>query len=45
METLEKIKLIYSFSDNDASNLMQLGGLMESYTNDFISGTYSFISN
>ncbi|MHB1600416.1 MAG: protoglobin domain-containing protein [bacterium] len=45
METLDKLKLIYSFTDNDASNLMQLSGLMGSNANDFISGTYSFIAN
>ncbi len=45
METLDKIKLIYSFTDNDASNLMQLSGLMGSNANDFISNTYSFIAN
>ena len=45
METLDKIKLIYSFTDSDASNLMQLSGLMSSNANDFISNTYSFISN
>ena len=45
METLDKIKLIYSFTDNDASNLMQLSSLMGSKANDFISGTYSFIAN
>ena len=45
METLDKIKLIYSFTDNDVSNLIQLSGLMSSNANDFISNTYSFISN
>ncbi|MHB1661504.1 MAG: protoglobin domain-containing protein [bacterium] len=45
METLDKIKLIYSFTDNDASNLAQLSDLMKSNASGFISNTYSFISN
>ncbi len=45
METLERIKLIYSFTDEDASNLHYLSVIMKSNANDFISGVYSFISN
>lgn len=45
METLEKIKLIYSFTDEDASNLNYLNEIMASNANDFILGIYSFISN
>ena len=45
METLDKIKLIYSFDAGDASNLTQIKELMNSNANEFISGVYSFISN
>jgi uncharacterized membrane protein (DUF373 family) len=45
METLDKIKLIYSFDEGDASNLTQIKDLMNSNANEFISGVYSFISN
>ena len=45
MDTLEKVKLIYSFTDEDVSNLHYLSGIMQSNANDFISGVYSFISN
>lgn len=45
METLEKIKLNYSFMDSDVSNLSRLSNLMESGTNDFIVHVYSFISD
>lgn len=45
METLDKIKLIYSFTDIDALNLAHLSDLMKSNVEDFISNTYSFISN
>ncbi len=45
METLDKIKLIYFFTDNDALNLTQIKDLMNLNSNEFISGVYSFISN
>ncbi len=45
METLDRIKLIYSFNDKDASNLIQLNDLMKTNSDEFISNVYSFISN
>lgn len=45
METLEKIKLIYAFTDKDASNLKDLSGTMISVSGDFVSRVYTFISN
>ncbi len=45
METLERIKLIYSFTDEDESNLANLLPIMESIADDFVSSTYAFISN
>ena len=43
METLDKIKLIYSFDESDALNLTQIKEMMNSNVNEFISGVYSFI--
>jgi uncharacterized membrane protein (DUF373 family) len=45
METLDKIKLIYSFTDEDTSNLIALNDLMKSNVDGFITSAYSFISN
>lgn len=45
METLEKIKLIYSFTKEDASNLNYLSEIMGSKTGELITHVYSFISN
>ncbi|MHB1679917.1 MAG: protoglobin domain-containing protein [bacterium] len=45
MDTLHKIKLIYSFNDKDVENLKFLKSIMEANAKEFIAGVYSFISN
>lgn len=45
MDTLEKIKLIYSFTDTDVANLEYLSRIMHANADDFIGNLYSFISN
>lgn len=45
METLDKIKLIYSFTEDDAYNLTQLKDMLKSARSSFVLDVYSFISN
>ncbi len=45
METLERIKLIYSFTNDDVSNLNYLREIMMSSADDLIAQVYSFIAN
>ena len=45
MDTLHKIKLIYSFNDTDVENLKFIKSIMEANAKEFIDGVYSFISN
>jgi uncharacterized membrane protein (DUF373 family) len=45
VDTLDKIKLIYSFTDADVVNLVSLKKIMRENADNFIGDVYSFIAN